>query len=174
MDPGAILTRASVWLALIAYAIASGLLLFGRGTRNGLPTTTVRWIWTAGCVFFLLHIGSAFAFFHHWSHEAAYRETAKQTAELTGLHWGGGIYLNYLFATAWLADVLSMWLNPRGRVRRERWMTTAWHCFFFFMVFNGAVVFAHGPVRWLGLTICGTLAAIWLWRGAGIRTDEST
>ncbi|MEO8353719.1 MAG: hypothetical protein ABI680_18480 [Chthoniobacteraceae bacterium] len=173
MDPGTVLTRASVWLALIAYAIAASLLLLGRGVRDGLSTTIVKWIWTGGCLFFLLHVGSAFAFFHHWSHDAAYRDTANQTAEMTGLRWGGGLYLNYFFAAAWVADVLAMWMTPLAQTRRARGLTMAWHIFFFFMVFNGAVVFAHGPVRWLGLAICGTLAAISFWTRMAVRNPRS-
>ena len=94
-------------------------------------------------------------------------KTARQSAALTGWHWGGGLYFNYVFAAAWLADVLWWWLAPASFTRRSRSLTALWHGFFFFMVFNGAVVFGHGPVRWLGGFLCGSLAILWWWRGKG-------
>jgi hypothetical protein len=33
--------------------------------------------------------------------------------------------------------------------------------FFFFMVFNGTIVFGKGPVRWLGAVVCAGLALLW-------------
>ena len=65
-----------------------------------------RWAWTAGFVIFLVHVLCAFHFFHHWSHDAAYLDTAQKTAAMTGWNWGGGLYLNYLFALIWGIDVL--------------------------------------------------------------------
>src|SRR5688572_8202567 len=112
MSPGELLTKLSVWLALVAYTIGTACWLEARGRRAGL--TAARWAWTVGCAFFLVHVACAFSYFHHWSHDAAYRETARQTAELTGRHWGGGIYINYVFAAAWVAVVLRTWLSPGG------------------------------------------------------------
>jgi len=108
-----------------------------------------------------MHVLCAFAYFHHWSHIAAYRETARQTAELTGWNWGGGIYFNYFFALAWLADVLWWWLSPASFAVRPQWLTVGWHGFLFFMVLNGAVIFVHGPMRWIGLLLCTLLVVLW-------------
>jgi hypothetical protein len=160
-SPGDLLTRISIWLALIAYAIGAGLLLEAR-REPGLRQRT-RWAWTLGCVFFLGHVVCAFEYFHHWSHDAAYRETARQTAELTGWRWGGGIFLNYVVAAGWVADVLWWWLAPASFNRRPLWLTGIWQGFLFFMVFNGAVVFGHGPVRAHGILISLVLALL-LWR----------
>ena len=154
MDRGELLTRLTVWLALCGYALGAALLLLAQRSR-------ARWAWTFGCVCFLAHVVSAFTFYHGWSHAAAYRETVRQTAELTGVRWGGGIFLNYFFAAAWLADVLWWWLAPAGFARRSARLTAAWQAFFFFMVFNGTVVFGKGPVRWLGAVICAGLSALW-------------
>lgn len=161
MSTGAWLTKATVWLALLACAIGAGRMLLARG-HAGSPAKT-RWVWTIGCVFFLAHVICAFTFYHGWSHAAAYRETARQTGEMTGFRWGGGLFLNYLFAAAWLGDVLWWWLAPTSFARRPRWVAAIWHSFFFFMVFNGAIVFGSGPVRWFGAVICAILAALW-WR----------
>src|SRR5438552_1815233 len=118
---GELLTRLSIWLALCAYAITVGTLLLARRTSRTLVCT--RWMWTFGCAFFLAHVVCAFSYYHDWSHAAAYRETARQTAEMTGLRWGGGIFLNYLFAVAWLADVLWWWLAPGSFAQRPRWLS---------------------------------------------------
>lgn len=160
MTSGDFLTRLFIWLALIAYALASGMLLLS-GEHPGWRLRA-RLVWTFGCASFLIHVLCAFAYFHHWSHAEAYRETARQTAALTGWQWGGGIYFNDAFAAAWLADVLWWWRAPVSFDRRPRWLTTTWHVFFFFMFFNGSIVFGHGPVRVLGIAICFSLAACWL------------
>jgi hypothetical protein len=158
---GDLFTRLNIWLALIAYAIGLGLLLEARG-ETGLRRSA-RWVWTIGWVFFIGHVICAFSFFHNWSHDAAYRETARQTAELTGWRWGGGIYFNYVVAAGWTADVLWWWLAPGSFNRRPLWLTGLWQGFLFFMVFNGTIVFGHGPVRVLGALICLALAFL-LWR----------
>jgi len=158
MAPGKLLTRLSIWLALAAYAVAIAFRRRFNGTTE--RQRHARLAWTLGCAFFLAHVVFAFAFIHHWSHEAAWRETARQTAELTGWHWGGGIYLNYLFAALWLGDVLWWWIAPTHFDRRSRWIGILWQGFFFFMVFNAAIVFAHGPARLLGIVLCTALAIL--------------
>jgi hypothetical protein len=168
MNQGELLTKLTIWLALCAYAIGAGTLLLSRRRPRWLARA--RLAWTFGCAFFLAHVASAFTYYHHWSHMAAYRQTAVQTAELTGLRWGGGIYLNYLFALAWLADVGWWWLAPESFARRSPKLTAIWQGFFFFMVFNGAIVFGAGPVRWLGVIICGGLAVLW-WRARHDKTS---
>jgi hypothetical protein len=162
MNRGEFLTRLTIWLALCAYATGAGTLLLARGRPFWLACA--RWAWTLGCAFFLAHVVCAFGYFHHWSHAAAYRETARQTGEMTGFHWGGGIFLNYLLAIAWLADVLWWWFAPGSFAHRPRRLAVVWHGFFFFMVFNGTVVFGMGPVRWFGALICAGLAGLCLRR----------
>jgi hypothetical protein len=157
-ESGELLTRLTIWSALFAAAIGAW-----RQSRRA---------WTLGCAALIAHIACAFAFTHDWSHDDAYRETARQTAALTGLDWGGGIYFNYLFAAAWLADVSTWWLAAEVRARSPRWLTPLWRGFFLFMVFNGAVVFIHGPARWLGLVISIVLAWAW-WREARIAPSRA-
>ena len=161
MTRGEFLTRLTIWLALIAYAVGAGLLL--RVGRHSNDWRRARVAWTIGCAFFLAHVACAFGYYHHWSHAAAVRDTARQTAEMTGWRWGGGLYLNYLFAAAWLADVICWWLAPARFAARSPRLNCLWHGFFLFMVFNGTVVFGTGPVRWLGAFICASLAALWWW-----------
>ncbi len=172
MPPGEFLTKLAIWLAVLAYTIGSILTLEARSRSK--RQNAARWVWTFGCAFLLIHVFCAFTYFHHWSHDAAYLETERQTASLTGLHWGGGIYFNYIFAAAWLADVLWWWLAPVSFKFRPRWLHAAWHVFLFFMVFNGAFVFVRGPMRWIGLLLCTVVAMSWLrhWRNVRQAPDQ--
>lgn len=114
---------------------------------------------TAAFLFYLVHVWAAFAFYHHWSHSDAYRETARQTADLFGIAWGGGIYFNYVFTVVWGVDVWSRWLRSD---RWPSWIGFAIQSFLAFMFLNATVVFASGWVRWLGV---GAIAALtFLWR----------
>lgn len=157
MHTGDLLTKLTAWLALAAYAVGTGFLVRSPASPRA------RLVWTLGCGFYLAHVVCAFGFFHHWSHAAAYDETARQTRELIGWNWGGGIFVNYLFTLVWLADVLWWWLTPAGHLRRSHTATALIHGFFFFMVFNGTVVFGHDPVQWYGALVCAVVAGLW-WR----------
>jgi hypothetical protein len=159
LSSGELLTRLTIWLALCAYALGAGTRLLARGRVCWV--IRARWAWTIGCAFFLGHVACAFSYYHEWSHAAAYRDTACQTGEMTGFRWGGGLFLNYLLAVGWLADVVWWWVAPDHFARRSRRLVIAWHSFFFFMVFNGTVVFGSGPVRWFGLLVCAGLATLW-------------
>ena len=162
MNTGELLTRVTIWIALCGYAFAlSAGLLAGRQ-----PLERRRWAqraWMIGCAAFVAHVLCAFNYYHAWSHAAAYRETARQTAEVFGLDWGGGVFVGYAFAVTWVADVVWCWLGPESYQRRPRLLVTAWHWFFLFIVFNGTVVFETGLVRWLGIALCSVLGLV-LWR----------
>jgi len=86
---GELLTRWTVRAALILYALTFALRLAAPKRRR-----EARLLWTTVCVLFLAHVAAAFQFFHAWGHAHAYRETARQTRELFGLDWGGGLYFN--------------------------------------------------------------------------------
>jgi hypothetical protein len=158
MDAGELITRWTVRLALACYAGVLALRLLPDYTPR--RQAAGRWLWTVGCLLYLAHVASAFQFVHGWSHEAAYRETARRSAAMFGLAWGGGLYLNYLFTAVWVADVLCWWRGLAWYAARPRWPDRALHGFLAFMAFNGAVVFATGPVRWAGLAVCLALAAL--------------
>lgn len=162
MNGGEFLTRLSVWLAIAGYAAGAAMRIVAVGRAQMIERA--RWAWTIGCAFFLAHVVCAFAFYHQWSHSMAHRETARQTVELTGWHWGGGLYFNYAFAVAWLSDVLWWWCQPVRFARRPPWLEGLWQGVFFFMVLNGTIVFGRGPVRWLGMLVCGGLAGLWWWQ----------
>ncbi|MFO0945168.1 MAG: hypothetical protein U1D30_04360 [Planctomycetota bacterium] len=62
--------------------------------------------WTWGIACFLVHVGMAFHYFHHWSHTDAFH----RTAAVGGL--GEGIYASYLFTVLWFNDAITWWLFP--------------------------------------------------------------
>lgn len=154
MDIGLLLTKATAVAAFLGYVVA---LMSPRSVAARRP-----W-WTLGCVALLIHAACAFHFVHHWSHRAAYESTAKQTAALTGLAIGSGLYLNYLLLLVWLGDVLWLHIAPDLHAYRPRWITALLHCFLAFLWFNATVVFGHGPARWLGvLGFAALLMRRWL------------
>jgi hypothetical protein len=151
------LTRGTVWLALTLYTGAEIL----RSRNSGINFRSAGYLNTAGCMMFLAHVACAFSYYHNWSHANAYEDTARQTAQLTGWNWGGGIYFNYGFAAAWLTEATWWWLNEDSYHGRPRWMTVAARGFFLFMILNGAVVFAHGAMRAVGIALCLILVVSW-------------
>jgi len=142
VESGEWLTRGTVWLALTLYV---GSQMAARAPHSA----TARWLNALGCVAFVAHVACAFAFYHHWSHSAAYADTAQQTAKLTGWNSGFGLYVNYFFAAVWLLTLI----KPI-----QHWAVRG---FFWFMIFNGAVVFVQSPLRWFGLLLCVILIACW-------------
>jgi hypothetical protein len=135
----------TLWLAdgaAALYAAAIALMLLRRDSF-------ARVAWTAGCAIFLVHVGLAFHFYHHWSHAEAYAATARQS----GIGWG--LYFNYAFAIVWVADVL-WW----GRLRAS-WIGILIHSFLAFMFFNATVVFGKGWVRWAGAVATMALAVLY-------------
>ena len=171
---GEILTRFTIWITLAGYAFGAGAYALARGRRRW--DHAARTAWSVACVALVAHVLSAFHFQHAWSQEAAYRDTARQTNALFGLDWGGGLYVNYALAALWVADLLWWWLGGLDAYRRRPlWLAAAWHAFLFFIVFNATVVFARGPVRWVGLCIClGLCLAWWLaGRDAATRKEQT-
>jgi hypothetical protein len=156
---GEAITVWSVRAALLLYVAALGLWI---GATDARGERAARLAWTAGCLLYLLHVYSAFEHFHGWSHGAAYAETARQTSELFGIHWGGGLFFNYLFTLVWLADAAWWWRGIEIYANRPRWISAAMHAFLAFMFFNGAVVFASGFSRWVGLAAIPALLFVWM------------
>ena len=161
MSRGEFITRITIWLALAAYAIGASIYLLSRGRQNW--DLVARAAWTVGCISIIAHAGAAYHFYHNWSHAAAYRETARQTAEVTGLDWGGGLFINYALVIGWVIDVVLWRLRGLDAYRnRPRWLAAAWQGFLLFIIFNATVVFKTGPLRWIGLGLCLWLAFLWL------------
>jgi len=164
MSSGEFLTRLTIWLVLAGYAI--GTVLFALSRKRPAWESAARLAWTAACVSLLAHAASAFHFYHGWSQESAYRETARQTAAVVGLDWGGGLYINYATVLFWAVDVTWWWRGFEAYRRRPWLLVVLWQSFLIFMIFNATVVFKTGPLRWIGIGVSLLVACFWLhsWR----------
>ena len=146
----------TIWIALILFAAGES----GRG-RDGLAAARAWRAFVGGLVMCVVHIVIALGYVHGWSHAAAVAATRAQTGGVYGLDWGGGVFVNYLFAAIWAIDAWA-W---RTAARRGRPSPAAWRwplrIFYLVILLNAAVIFAAGIRRLLGLAIVAWL--LWLW-----------
>lgn len=161
-----LLLRGTIWLAVVAWA-ASEVLRRGAGRRHA-----ARAMYTTGALLLVIHTAAAFELRHDWSHAAALAETARRSAETTGVASGSGLFLNYAFIALWLADAAWWWLRPHGYLHRARLADALVFAFFVFMIVNGAVVFAAGPQRILGAAAVLAALAARLTRAPGRRLQK--
>jgi hypothetical protein len=159
MDTGPWLTRGTIWLALTLYVAAE---MLRAAAPGGGAQGKARVLNSLGCAAFLAHVACAFHFYHHWSHAAAYADTARQTADYFGWRWGGGLYFNYAFLLLWVGQAIISWTKPDYSARG--WPVWVVRGFVLLMVVNGAVIFARGPVKWFGLFLCLALLLCWYLR----------
>jgi hypothetical protein len=130
----------------------------------GRPASTAGWprvLWAVGAAAALAHAAAAFEAFYGWSHATAVAATARQTAELVGFDWGGGLYLNYVFLSVWTGDAAWWCLRPRSYTSRRVAVSAVIRGFLFFMFLNGAVVFADGWMRALGAAATAAVTVTW-------------
>jgi hypothetical protein len=153
--------RLTIWAATLAWVVGEW-----RRTAPAASASAGRMPWTLGAVAALVHVILAFHVHHAWSHAAALADTARQTAAVTGLDWGGGLYVNYAFVALWSADVAWWWLAPRSFAGRPAGLDGAIRLFLWFMFVNGAFVFVRGPMRWAGASAAVAVLAAW-YRGRG-------
>jgi len=157
---GEILTRVTIWIAILGYV--SGTVAFALTRNRHQGDSMARLAWTIAIVGLLAHAFCAFHYYHAWSESAAYRDTARQTNQVVGLNWGGGLYVNYAVIIGWVVDVGWWWVRGVGSYRHRPWLlTAAWHGFLIFIIFNSTVVFKTGFVRWAGLSVCLGLCLMW-------------
>jgi hypothetical protein len=150
------LTRSTVWISILAYTVGS-VVFAGRHDR------WARRAWTVGCAALLAHYVCAFQFFHAWSHTSAYIDTARQTAAVFGINWGGGVFINYALAILWIGDVAWWWFAGLTSYRRRPWLLILiWHGFLIFIIFNATVVFKAGLARWIGFLVTLVLIVSWI------------
>jgi hypothetical protein len=132
-EHGAALTIWTARAAAALYVIALVSLLRKQWATSRIASTL-------GVAAYGLHVVCAFHVFYGWSHSIAYRETARQTEELFGVRWGGGLYLNYLFTILWPAECTLSWIPSLSRSRRLIRARVLVHAFLSFMVVNATVV----------------------------------
>jgi hypothetical protein len=150
--------RGTVRVSLVFYAVAVGLMFFLRPQEwnaSG-PGQLARWCWSLAWAAYVVHVAAAFHFYHGWSHADAVRHTE----EVSG--FGPGIYVSHLFTALWTLDVAWWWLAPFRYAARPAWIGRTLHAFMAFIVFNGAVVYETGPIRWAGLAMFAVLGGLWL------------
>ena len=148
----------TIWLALAAFIGAEA-----RRRRWSAPLSF------AGLALLIIHIALAYGVRHGWSHDAAVLATAQQTEAVYGLDWGGGIYINYLFAAVWGIDAWQRWASPAAAAARRPALQWGLRAFYGVIIVNGAVIFVPGPRRWLGIAV--VLALIWIWRPGSSRSS---
>jgi hypothetical protein len=159
MSKGEFFTRMTIWISLCGYALGAGINLLAK--QNDKWQLRARWAWTIACLALLVHVVCAFHFYHNWSHASAYLETARQTGEVTGSYWGGGLFINYIFIAIWVLDTFWQWRGIEAYRQRPLAVTIIWQSILIFMVFNATVVFKTGLLRWLGLALCLGLTLLW-------------
>lgn len=137
-----------------------------------------RWLWTFGFLFFVGHVFAAFQFHFSWSQQQAFAETARQTRELLGVDFAGGLLFNYFFLIAWLTDLAVLWWYRRRSEDRTgadirlskrsawprwyKWPRRLVVAYLLFIAFNGTVVFKSGWLRWTGVAACLLLMVAYL------------
>jgi hypothetical protein len=144
--------RGSIAAATLSWALAEWL-----QWRHRSRGSTARAYWTAGAILMVAHALAVFHYIHHWSQGAALEHTARQTAELTGLHWGAGLYVNYAFIALWVGDAVRWWHDRVSYERRTPLARDIRLAIFLFMFVNGGIVFAQGPARLLGIVAVGAV-----------------
>lgn len=148
---------ATIWIALALFAAGEAV-----KRARGVSSRPAWRLWAAGAVACAIHVVIAFAIRYGWSHDAAIRETARQTAAVYGLDWGGGVYVNYLFVAVWAIEAWWWRTDPARYAARPRALTWTLRAFYVVIVLNAAVIFARPPARWPGLALTAVLA--WTWR----------
>jgi len=158
MSPDDLALRATAWLSLAGWAASEWI---QSSAETPVPEKRARASFTLGGLFLALHTALALHLRHAWSQTDALREIARQTAEVTGLAFGGGLFVNYGFLGFWAAEALWWWCSPAGYRGRPAALGGASRAVFLFMFVNGAVVFGHGPVRVFGALV--VLTVVWSW-----------
>ena len=153
--------RGTIILATALWAVAEILKL--RRPRSVEPA---RQLWTLAAALIWLHAGAAFQHVYNWSQAIAIEATARQTATVTGLAWGGGLFANYAFLAIWAADAAWWWISPTSYFKRPAFIERARRWVFVFMFVNGAIVFATGPARLAGVVAVSAVCAAWALRPA--------
>ncbi|HEY3789631.1 MAG TPA: hypothetical protein VGL71_12295 [Urbifossiella sp.] len=118
-----------------------------------------RAIYGTLCILFMFHVAIAFHLGHGWSHRAAYEHTARVGG------FGTGIYVNYLFALVWIADVIWALIAFDHYLKRPAWLNWLVIGFMGFVWFNAVIVFGNWVLRFI--VICFVM--VWWFTGWWIR-----
>ena len=136
------------------------------GRRDAASQRVARWLWTTGCVIFVLHVMAAFHFQHNWSHAAAFEHVRQQTLHDTGWDSGIGLYINYAFGLLWLADTIRWWQRLDWSEKRSSYWTV--QIVFAFLMSQATAAF--GPPYWMPIWTAVVLLLIVI----GLRSHRPT
>jgi hypothetical protein len=152
----------SLWAIRLAMAcLAFGYAFqFHSGVRN-IRAISVLWIFGAMLAGF--HTVTAISAFHSGSFEEAWVSTASRTEAMFGVRVGWGLYVNYVFVAIWWLDAAWRW-----QIRTESLRSVELGIDFFLigMAIFGSVVFATGPIRYVGLLVMAIWVALWFRRNS--------
>jgi hypothetical protein len=154
--------RALLYVTIWASMVALGLAEWAHRSHQRWAGRPAFLLSAAGLVLLVTHI--AIAIFHHHGgdHAAAVADTARLTASVYGVAWGGGVYVNYAFVAAWAAYLWWWRRNPARQIDPRRPSVLALRLVLFVIIANALVIFASPLTRPLGVVICGAL--LWAWR----------
>jgi hypothetical protein len=162
------LTRRTVRLALLYYAVAVTLMLLlqsGEWQASSIRGRLARWCWTLALATYLVHLTMAFHHYHHWSHADAVAHTEAVS------RFGQGIWFSHLFTLLWTADVAAWWTVPNRYARRSPWWDRLLHGYMAFIIFNATFVYEEGPIHWAGMLLFMELGVVLLYRTMVNRPD---
>ena len=115
--------------------------------------------WLLGLSAFAVHVWTAFDGFYSWDFSVALDETVRLTEAVTGWRSSVGLWVNFAFLAVLTAD-LGLRILKKGGVCKTQ--NRILEILVIFMIINGAVIFAIGPVRWFGSgLLLGLAAVIW-------------
>ncbi|MEZ6121763.1 MAG: hypothetical protein R3C49_01155 [Planctomycetaceae bacterium] len=136
-----------VWTVRLSVALYAASVWKSVNRRNGaFGADRVRaWLWSSSWLMCVVHVLCAFHFQHHWDHDAALLHTAEMTERVVGLHWSGGLYINYLFLVMWGCDCISQLIGIRTHSPVTMQAVAA------FMMFNATAIF--GPGWWWAVVV---------------------
>ena len=150
-----ILLYATIWLSMVLFAAGESGRSFA--SRGEAPPRWAWWAFTLGLGLAIVHTLLSFGIVHDWSHTDAVNVTARQTAAIYGVAFGGGLYVNYLFLATWLGD--SVWWRISGAASGPiLWLLRA---LYLVIIGNAAIVFASGWRRIFGAVLVSWLVRVW-------------
>ena len=155
-----VIVRGLIWLALGCFVAAH---LGFRCAGGGALARRARAAYWTGAGLALTHFLAAFHWHYGWSHTRAVSATAEQTARVFGVDWGGGVWVNYAFLAAWVAD--AAWRTTRRACSIPRVPgggTWVLRTFYLLIIANGAVTFVAWPMNLAGGVLVAAL--VWSWR----------
>jgi hypothetical protein len=159
-ETSAWIVRGTIWIALVAFVAAE------HGRASARRTGRAVWwsfpVFVLGAAFCAAHFAAALHWRYGWSHARALEATARQTAEVYGTAWSGGLWVNYAFIVAWICEAGWWMRHPDYPTRRPTAATWTLRAFYVLVIVNAAVIFPAGATSLVGLALVGALLYRWI------------